>query len=169
MLCYTLWAVLVRAMPFGMINLGASFARLVKKVLNGLEAFTDSFVDDILIFSDTWPDHLAHIKPVLLSLRQVKLTAKPSKCYFCFQQLEFLAHIVKNGVVIPTQEKVRAIQEMPVPSSKRKVRSLIGFMNFYRWLIPKIAEIASPLTDLTTKVVPNKVVWTDELHVVFDG
>ena len=57
---------------------------------------------------------------------------------------------------------------MPVPTTKRKVRSLIGFMNFYRRFIPKFAEIASPLTDRTAKAAPNRVVWTDELQVSFD-
>ena len=81
----------------------------------------------IYLFNDTWPDHIAYIRLVLTSLRQAKLT-KPSKCYFCFQQLEFLALIVENGKVRLTQEKVRAILKMPVQTTTRKVRNLIGFM-----------------------------------------
>ena len=141
-------------MPFGIIISGASFVRLMKKVLEGKENFSDSFIDDIIIFSDEWHTHIQHIDYILSALKQTCLTAKPSKCFFAFKHLEFLAHVVGNGEVKPTEDKIKAIQEMPVPTTKRKVRSLIGFMNFYRRFIPRFAEIASPLTDLTAKAAP---------------
>ena len=98
------------------------------------------------------------------------LVLLPSKCFFffAFRQLEFLAHIVGNGEVKPTEDKVKAIKDMPVPTTKRKVRSLIGFLNFYRRFIPHFSEIASPLTDLTSKSAPNKVIWTDQHQQAFD-
>ena len=157
-----------QVMPFGMINSGASFVRLMKKILEGKDEFSDSFIDDIIIFSDTWSGHLHHVKSILSELRHARLTAKPSKCFFAFRQLEFLAHIVGNGEVKPTEDKVKAIQDMPVPTTKRKVRSLIGFLNFYRRFIPHFSEIASPLTDLTAKSAPNKVIWTDQHQQAFD-
>ena len=125
-------------------------------MLQGKESFTDTFIDDILIFSDTKMSYLAHIKCTLTALQEAKLTTKPSKCNFGFQQLKFLAHVIGNGEVKPTQDKVRAIEEMPVPTTKRNVRSLIGFMNFYVRFIQRFAEIATPLTDLTNKRAPNK-------------
>ena len=143
-----------RVMPFGMIISGASFVRLMKRVLEGKENFSDSFIDDIIIFSDEWHTHIQHIDYILSALKQACLTAKPSKCFLAFKHLEFLAHVVGNGEVKPTEDKIKAIQEMPVPTTKKKVRSLIGFMNFYRRFIPRFAEIASPLTDLTAKTAP---------------
>ena len=157
-----------QVMPFGMINSGASFVRLMKKILEGKDEFSDSFIDDIIIFSDTWLGHLHHVKSILREIRHARLTAKPSKCFFAFRQLEFLAHIVGNGEVKPTEDKVKAIQDMPVPTTKRKVRSLIGYLNFYRRFIPHFSEIASPLTDLTAKSAPNKVIWTDQHQQAFD-
>ena len=157
-----------RVMPFGMINSGASFVRLMKRVLEGKEDFSDSFIDDIIIFSDEWNNHIKHLECILDALKQAHLTAKPSKCFFAFRHLEFLAHIVGSGEVKPTEDKIKAIREIPVPTTKRKVRSLIGFLNFYRRFIPHFAEIASPLTDLTAKAAPNKVVWTDEHQQAFD-
>ena len=151
-----------KVMPFGMVNSGASFVRLMKMILEGKEEFSDSFIDDIIIFSDTWLAHLQHVECILRTLQQAHLTAKPSKCFFAFRQLEFLAHIVGNGEVKPTEDKIKAIQEMPVPTAKRKVKSLIGFLNFYRRFIPHFAEVAAPLTDLTVKEAPNKVTWTEQ-------
>lgn len=87
-------------MPFGMVNSSATFVRLMKMVLLGLEEFADSFIDDVIIFSESWADHLAHIFLVLKALRKASLTAKPSKSMFGFKQLEFLAHVVGNGEYI---------------------------------------------------------------------
>ena len=161
-----------RVMPFGMINSEASFVRLMKRVLEGKEDFSDSFIDDIIddiiIFSDEWNNHIKHLECIPGALKQAHLTAKPSKCFFAFRHLEVLAHIVGSGEVKPTEDKISAIREIPVPTTKRKVRSLIGFLNFYRRFIPHFTEIASPLTDLTVKAAPNKVVWTDEHQQAFD-
>ena len=155
-------------MPFGMINSGASFVRLMKKILDGKEDFANSFIDDIIVFSDTWSLHIEHLEIVLDALRSAGVTTKPSKCYLAFSQLEFLAHIVGNGEVRPTTEKVEAIKKIPIPTTKRKVRSFIGFMNFYRRFIPNFAEIAAPLTYLTSKNAPNKVKWTDIHETAFN-
>ena len=151
-----------------MINSAANFVRLIKRVLKGTEDFADSFIDDIIIFSDTWNLHLTHVKCVLNMLRNAHLTAKPSKCFIGFRQIEFLAHVVGNGEVRPTEEKVKAVQQFPIPTTKRKVRSLIGFLNFYRRFIPGFAQKAAPITDLTSKSAPKKVVWKQEHQKAFE-
>ena len=150
-------------MPFGMVNSSASFVRLMKMVLSDCEEFADAFIDDIIIFSEEWYEHLQHIKTVLESLRKACLTAKPSKSMFAFKQIEFLAHVVGNGEVRPTQEKIEAIQNIPSPETKKQVRSFIGMIGFYCRFIPHFANTSAILTDLTAKGKPNKVKWT-ELH-----
>ena len=80
-------------------------------------------------------------------LRSAHLT---SKCFTCFRQIEFLAHVVGNGEVRPTEEKEKTVQQLPIPTTKRHVRSLIGFLNFYRF-IPGFVQKAAPITDLTSK------------------
>ena len=78
-------------MPFGMVNSGATFVRLMKIILDGLQDFSDSFIDDVIIFSDSFSDHLEHLRQVLQSFRKAKITAKPSKALLGFRELEFLA------------------------------------------------------------------------------
>jgi hypothetical protein len=144
-------------MPFGMVNAGATFVRFMKKVLKGHEEYEDSFFDDVGIFSDNWLFHLEHLKLVFQELRDVKLTARPSKCSFGFSELDFLGHIAGRGVIEPIQEQVTSIKHFPIPKTKTNVRSFLGLIGFYRKFIPNIADIAVPLTDLTKKNVPNKV------------
>lgn len=90
-------------MPFGMVNSGAAFVRLIKLILKGLEEFSDSFIDDVIIFSVCFLDHLEHLRQVLQSFRKAKITAKPSKCQQGYTELEFLAHKVGNGTIQPTK------------------------------------------------------------------
>ena len=155
-------------MPFGMVNSGATFVRLMKIILEGLEDFSDAFIDDVIIFSDSFHEHLDHLKQVLLSFRRANVTAKPSKTLLGFRELEFLAHKVGNGAVHPTEEKIDAINRIVPPTTKKQVRSFIGTMNFYRRFIPHFSEIALPLTDLTTKDKSNKVKWLQDHQKAFD-
>ena len=64
-------------MPFGMMNSAATFNRVSRKVLADYHAFSDSFIDDIIIFSETWENHLEHIKVVLGALHNAVLTVNP--------------------------------------------------------------------------------------------
>ena len=138
-------------MQFGMVNSSASFVRLMKMILSACEAFSDSFIDDVIIFSESWLEHVIHIKHVLQSLREASLTAKPSKCMFGFRELGFSAHVVGNGEVRPIQEKIGAINNMPVPQTKKQICSFIGMIGFNRKFIPHFAEASAILTDLTKK------------------
>ena len=155
-------------MPFGMVNSGATFVRLMKIILEGMEEFSDAFIDDVIIFSASFPEHVDHLIQVLSSFRKAHITAKPSKTLLGFKELEFLAHTVGNGAVKPTEEKIKAISKLPPPTTKKQVRSFIGTMNFYRRFIPHFSDIALPLTDLTTRDKSNKVKWLNEHQVAFD-
>lgn len=157
--------------PFGMVNAPATFVRLMHKVRDGLHSFVQCFIDDIGIYSETWDDHLQHLRVVFQRLRDAKLSAKPSKCCFGFDQLEFLGHVVGKGIVSPKQSKVQAIQKFPVPTTKKHVRSFLGTIGFYRKFIPHFSElhVASPLFDLTRKKGCSKIVWLPVHQKAFDS
>ncbi len=148
-----------KVMPFGMVTAQATFCRLMRKVLKGVHN-ADSFVDDILIFSHTWQQHLGALSEVLSRLSDANLTAKPSKCSIGYRQLECLGHTISSKKELRAHpEKVKAVHEANVPETKKEVRAFLGLAGFYRKFMPNFAEIASPLTDLTKKGQPNKVNW----------
>ena len=155
-------------MPFGMINSGATFVRMMDKVLEGFDEFADSFIYDIGIFSDTWEFHVEHLRAVFQSLREAKLVAKPSKCFVVYGELEFLGHIAGSGNIKPVQDKVSTIRQFPVPVTKKQIRSFQGLIGFNRKFIPQFSDISVLLTDLTKKNVPNKVKWSDTTQKAFD-
>ncbi|KAL5011956.1 hypothetical protein ScPMuIL_010507 [Solemya velum] len=156
-------------MPFGMVCAPATFVRLMAKVLQGYESFTEAFIDDIGVYSDTWNDHIEHLRLVFLALRESNLSAKPSKCSFGFPELVFLAHVVGNMMVKPTLDKLAIVQNFPQPLTKKQVKSFLGFVGFYRKFVQNFATLAIPLTNLTKKSMPNKVIWNETLQQAFES
>lgn len=79
-----------------------------------------------------------------------------------------LGHVAGSGNIRPAEDKVSAIEQFPVPKTKKQVRSFLGLIGFYRKFIPKFADIAVCLTDLTKKFAPQKVKWSEENQVAFN-
>lgn len=146
-------------MPFGLQGAPATFHRMMDQLTQSTHNFTAACLDDLVIYSTTWEDHLHHLQSVLLKLRKAGLTAKPSKCQYDMQQCVYLGFIVGGGVLKPEVDKLQAIQQLPIPQTKRDVRAFLGITGYYRKFIADYATVAAPLTDLTKKNAPNKVVW----------
>ena len=118
-------------MPFGLTNAPASFNRMMRMILAGLSQ-TDSFLDDILIHTVSFDDHLSELRSVFQRLREANLTAKPSKCFVAFNRLEYLGHSIGEGILTPNEGKLQAIRGAPRPETKKQVRSFLGLIGFYR-------------------------------------
>lgn len=157
-----------RVMPFGMVNAPGCFSRLMRIVLEGL-AHVSCFIDDILIHTKDWPTHIDVLTQVLLRLRQYGLHLKPSKCELGFQRLQYLGHLVGEGLMSPLQDKVKAIREMEKPLTVTQLRSFMGSVGYYQRFIPMYNTLAIPIFDLykgtTRKSQP--ITWTDEAERAF--
>ena len=141
---------------------------MMDQLLRGLEEYAAAYLDDLVIYSDSWEDHMLHLVKVFDRLRGAGLTAKPRKCQFGMTQCVYLGHVVGNGVVRPEQSKVEAVMSFPTPQTKKQVRAFLGVTGYYRKFIPNFATIAAPLTDLIRKNRPNQVVWTPACSKSFE-
>ena len=156
-----------KTMPFGLVNSGAMFCRLMRQVLADVPN-VDSFVDDMWIFTETCKAHMTSLCQVLDRLRLAKLTAKPSKCFIGYSSIECLGHNIVGQTVRPQEDKIQAIREATQPQTKRQMKSFLGLAGFYRRFIPSFSSIASPLTDLTKKDRPNSIKdWQDKHEKAF--
>ncbi len=153
-------------MPYGIINGPSVFSRLMTIVLESLDHFAISYLDDILVFSETEQEHLNHIQQVFDRLREHKLKLKLTKCSFMQAETQYLGHIVNESGISPDPEKVEAIRSMSAPTSVREVRGFIGMCSWYRRFIPNFSSIARPLIDLTKKYA--RFNWTDACQSAFD-
>ena len=147
-------------MPFGLVVAPAVFTRMMRKLFDDVENVT-SYIDDILIHTKTWLEHVSTVEKVCQILEKANLAAKPSKCFLGFENLEFLGHHVGNGKLATNPLLIKKIQNSERPETKKQVRSFLGLTGYYRRFIPNYSHIAVPLTDLTRKGQPNKLVWGD--------
>ncbi|MGH0158407.1 UNVERIFIED_CONTAM: hypothetical protein FKN15_035412 [Acipenser sinensis] len=143
-------------MPFGLHGALATFQRLMDQVLAPHHQYAAAYIDDVVIFSSTWKEHI-RLSAVLQSLREAGLTAKLGKCAFGKQETQYLGYIMGNGRVRPIASKVQALVETAIPRTKSQVRSLLGLAGYYRRFIPEYATIINPLVDLTRKAAPKVV------------
>ncbi len=76
-------------MPFGLQGAPATFQRLMDSVVAGL-SFCAAYLDDVVIFSETWTEHISHLEQVFVSLGKAGLTVKASKCQIGMREWEWL-------------------------------------------------------------------------------
>ncbi|GFX29427.1 hypothetical protein TNCV_3998031 [Trichonephila clavipes] len=155
-------------MSFGLKNAPYFFSKLMAELLNGLEDFVVPYLDDIAIFSDTWESHIKHMETVLQRIKRAKLTIKPSKCKFAQQNVKFLGHIVGQGFRTPSEIKVQAVLEFPLPSHENPNMCFLR----YSGLLPKIYKSVlgncCPLTDaLKGRAKKGEIKWTTECENAF--
>jgi len=141
-------------MPFGLKNAPKTFVECMNKVLDGVVGnFVFVFVDDIIIFSDTFQDHLVHVDEVLNRLKQANMTINTDKCTFAKQQIKFLGHIINPTGISRDPEKTRAIENYPIPTNISELRRFLGKVGYYQSFIPHYAKLAEPLNFLLRKNV----------------
>ena len=149
-----------KKMPFGLTNAPAVFMRLMNAIMSGiLWKFCLPYMDDIMIFSKTFEEHLDHVDEVLCRLIDAGLTLKGSKCSLFRQEVTYLGHIVGKFGIKCDPQKLKAIQEMQIPKTLTELRSFLGLTGYYRRFIIRYSYLAKPLYDITQgSPAPSEVV-----------
>jgi hypothetical protein len=153
-------------MPFGLTNAPATFQAYINNVLRKyLDVFVVVYLDDILVYSKTYEEHVQHVRHVLTALRDADLRIKAEKTEFHKQEVKFLGYIVSREGLKMDSKKIEAITSWPKPTTVKEVQSFLGFANFYRQFIKDYSKIAAPLTNLTKKDLVFE--WTLEAEQAF--
>ncbi|XP_026050763.1 uncharacterized protein LOC113037671 [Carassius auratus] len=150
-----------KVLPFGLHGAVATFQRLIDQVLRGLP-FAAAYLDDIVIYSNTWEEHVQHLAEVLQRLQNAGLTVNPTKCAIAKQETEYLGYVIGQGVVRPQVKKVQALERCAVPQTRKDMRSFLGMAGFYHRFVPNFSSRAAPLTDMVGARCPNQLQWTEE-------
>ncbi|UYV67845.1 hypothetical protein LAZ67_5002210, partial [Cordylochernes scorpioides] len=141
-----------KVMPFGLCNAPATFERMMDGLLKGLKwTICLCYLDDIVVFSDDFEEHLRRLQLVLGCLRKAGLCLNSGKCRFGAKTITVLGHEVSGDGICLDPEKIRAVRDFPRPKSLKEVRSFLGLSSYYRRFIPKYAHIAQPLNALLKK------------------
>lgn len=145
-------------LSFGLCSAPATFqqmADIVFKDLKWKEILI--YLDDIIVFSKTFEEHLTRLRKVFDRLRRAKLTLKPSKCTYMYKKASVLGYEVSGDGIASDNSKLEAIQNFPSPKKVKDVKSFLGLCNYYRKFITKFSLVAKPLTNLTK--IDIKFIW----------
>ncbi len=146
------------------MNAPAAFQMRMDEAINrhNLSEVCKVYIDNLLIFSSSFEEHLEHLERVFNMLEDIGMKMHPENSIFCCEEVEFLGHMVSASGMSPSKAKVKAIRDLPIPTNVPALRRVLGFMNYYRCFVPKFSEIAKPLNNLLKKTVA--WLWREEVE-----
>jgi len=154
-------------MTFGLSNAPTTFCRLMHRVLRDhLWRICLCYLDDVIVYATSQWEFLERQQTILSCLNNVGLKVKPSKCSLFKERISFLGHMVSAEGIDPQEEKIRSIQDWPVPKCVRDVHAFFGLASYYRKFVQNFASIAEPLSALTKKGV--RFSWSPEAQEAFE-
>lgn len=155
-------------LPFGLKTSPAIFQRILSNILRKykLTDFAVNYIDDILIFSKTFTEHIEHLTKLLDAIKTEGFRLKFTKCTFASDLVKYLGHIIQNNSVKPLKDNLTSIKDFPIPRTQKNIRQFLGKINFYHEYIPKSAIILDPLHNLLRK--NQKFIWTAECQNAFE-
>lgn len=152
-------------MPFGLRNASQSFQRL----MNGIFCYLPlafAYVDDVLITSRQYDEHLMHIRIILELLAAHDLIIHLEKCKFRHSRI--CCCLISTAGTAPLLEKVHIIQDFPWPATVQTLMQFLGLVNVYHRFIPGAASLLCPLHCACEQWPPaSPVPWDDSTLQAF--
>ena len=149
------WLYELNVMPFGLTNAPATFQRCMDVVLSGLKYNSLLvYLDDILVYSSTFEEHLNRLEANFIRLQQVNLKLNHVKCTFILPKITYLGFVTDQNGQRPDPDKLLAIKDFPKPTNITGIRFFVSLCSYYRKFVKDFAKIAKPLTMLTKKEIP---------------
>ena len=168
-------------MPFGLVNAPATYQRMMEECFFGLHLeICYIYLDDLIIFSRTYEEHLERLEQVFQRLQEVNLKLSPKKCEFFKRKVRYVGHIVSSEGIEPDPQKVKKVRDWPTPTNPDQVRQFLGFVGYYRRFIKDFSKVSRPLADLVPEpskkarrksknsLVPEKWEWGEQQQSAFD-
>ena len=152
-------------MPFGLCNSQSTFQRLMDRALRKVPN-TESYVDDILVFSDSFEEHLIHLRGVFQCLDTAGLQLRKDKCRLAYRGVEFLGHWISEKGRSPLQNYTKKVQNFSRPETIKELQRYLGLANYYRSYIKDFSLVAEPLYALTR--IGSKWCWDERCEQAFD-
>ena len=168
-------------MPMGMTNSPATFQRLMQTCLNDyIFQILLVYLDDIIVYSNTFDEHIERLDRVFTRLREHGLKLKPEKCKFLQHKVTYVGHQISSDGITTDPDKTRAVSEWKPPTTVKELRSFLGFCSYYRRFVKDFARIAGPLHQLVNNClhelkvekklnVPFMKRWNSECQTAFDA
>ena len=159
-----------KRLSFGLKNAPAAFQREMQEILKGFDGKRVMvYLDDIMIMSRSYREHLTLVEQVLATLRAYEIKIKPAKCSFFKQEAKYLGHVVSKDGLRKSDDYVKAVTSFPKPQDVKQLRSFLGLVNFQRKFIKDCSIISKPLSGFLGMPDRATIIWTPEMETAFDA
>lgn len=158
------WA--YRFMPYGLTGAASAFSRVLSQILAPVDN-TLAYIDDVIVFTETWEEHLSTLRKVLTLFRKHDLKISGKKARLARRGLTFLAHEISPDGYRPGIKNVEAIERFPTPKNVRETRRFIGMSGFFRKFIQNYSTVVRPLHDLVKEEKRKKFSWGEAEEKAF--
>ncbi len=152
--------------PFGLHNAPATFQCLMDKVVSGLEGCAVC-LDDVVIHSDFRQEHLQRIRALFDRLAWASLTIDLAKCEFAKATVTYLGKVVGQGQVHLVRAKVLAVDQFPVPTTKKELSHFLGMVGYYCGFCKNFSTVVAPLTSVRSPKI--KFEWSPTCQDAFES
>ena len=137
--------------PFGLATTVSTFQYVMSEVLTSLNHFAFTYLDNVLIFSKSWEEHLQHLSTVFNRCKTAGPKIELSKCQFFKTQLHYLGHKISADSLEPLPEKLKAIKNLAPAENVDEAHQILGLLGYYRSFTPAFADITTLITNLLKK------------------
>ncbi len=115
-------------------------------------------MNDLAIMSKSKEEHFKHLDMVFKVLEERGLKVSPRKCHLFRKKMAHMGYqiLIKDGrpCITALKSKTEAIDNMPVPKTKRQVRGFIGACQYLAMFCPELQHLLRPICKLTRKSCP---------------
>ncbi|CAF3963140.1 unnamed protein product, partial [Rotaria sordida] len=143
-------------LPMGLKNSPPTFQKVMTDTLKTCRPFSLVYLDDIIVYSKSYEEHLDHLKQVFTALRDRNFVLNPPKCEILMHRINYLGHTIDKDTIKPMTEKIEAILNMKHPCTLTAANKFIGALSWYRKFIPGFASTASPIHSVTNLTRNNR-------------
>ena len=149
-------------MPFGIRNAPATFQRLLQTLF--VDANILPYIDDIIVASPNFSDHLQSLRSVFEKLRSANLKLNISKCKFAQPSVIYLGHLISGEGIKPDPSKVSSLLQTRPPRSFKELATFCGFANYLSKFVPRYSDTMAPIYNIKRK---KRFEWTNECETAF--
>jgi hypothetical protein len=167
-----------KRLPFGLKNAPAIYQRFMDQLLGSLR-WTAAlvYIDDVIVYSETWPEHMTHLRQLLVAAEKCGLTFSLPKCRFGFSELTMLGLGLSRYGLHTIRDRVRAVLDLAAPTTMGELHRVLGMFGYYRMFVRNFAKVAAPLNELKkrdpdarSKDYSSKlpIPWSDDCQAAYD-
>lgn len=127
--------------------------RQIDRILRPFRHFARAYIDDVVVFSKTLEEHVAHLREIFEILRHMRISINPKKAFLGFPSVRLLGQYIDSFGMASTEDKLLAISQLHFPGTLRALEQFLGMTGWLRQYVQFYAGIAQPLQDRKTALL----------------